>query len=87
MTLQPGDFADFTANIGGGVQWYVTDRGFADLGASASVGFANVGGQNQFYNSAMRKSSVAGVADGWALEGPGSPRASTGVLSLAPSFM
>jgi hypothetical protein len=56
-----------------------------DKGKVASLG--DLGGQNLFYNSAMRLSTIPGLADGWKIDVPGSPGASTVTFSLVPSPM
>jgi hypothetical protein len=50
-------------------------------------GLGEYGSQNLFYNAAMRLSMVTGIADGWKLDVPATPGASTGVLSLIASFI
>lgn len=59
------------------------DYSTADKAKVAAI--QDVGGQNLLYNSAMRLISVGGIADGWKLDVPAAPGASTGVLSIVPS--
>lgn len=86
VTLEAGQVFELACNRGN-TAWYVVDQGWLDID-SLLPSLSGLGGQNLFYNTAMRLASVADIADGWRLDGPsGSVGDSTGVMTLVPSFM
>lgn len=86
VTLEAGQFVELSCNSGN-LAWYAVDQGWLDID-SLLPSLSGLGGQNLFYNSAMRLVSVPDIADGWRLDGPsGSVGDSTGVMTIVPSFM
>jgi hypothetical protein len=85
ITLEKGEYMEFAANTGN-VAWYEVAHGWLD-NVSILPTLSAFGSQNLYYNAAMRLSSVANIADGWRLDAPGAVGASTGVMTLVPSFL
>lgn len=85
ITLEKGEYMEFSANTGN-LAWYEVAHGWLD-NVSILPTLSALGSQNLYYNAGMRLSSVANVADGWRLDAPGTVGASTGVMTLVPSFM
>jgi uncharacterized coiled-coil protein SlyX len=64
----------------------ISSQGSSIVSLTNSIG--DVGSENLFYNPAFVKlGNVTGVADGWAVNTPITPGASTGVYSLVPSWI